>query len=123
MTPAGVLALAGAMSGYATVDRNYFPNSHSAAVTAAASDGGVAGDVSRGRDRVIIKAIPIPTAPLVSRVPIVHIVAPGDTLESIGRQFNLPWRYILWSNTGLRMPLGIGTPFKLDPSPAVVVPR
>jgi LysM repeat protein len=121
MTHAVVLALAGAMSGYATVDRNYFPNSHAAAVTAAASDGGVAGDVSLGRDSVIIKAIPIPTAPLVSRVPIVHIVAPGDTLESIGRQFNLPWRYILWSNPGLRMPLTIGRPLEVAPVQGVVV--
>jgi LysM repeat protein len=121
MTHAVVLALAGAMSGYATVDRNYFPNSHAAAVTAAASDGGVAGDVSLGRDSVIIKAIPIPTAPLVSRVPIVHIVAPGDTLESIGRQFNLPWRYILWSNPGLRLPLTIGRPLEVAPVQGVVV--
>jgi LysM repeat protein len=121
MTHAVVLALAGAMSGYATVDRNYFPNSHAAAVTAAASYGGVAGDVSLGRDSVIIKAIPIPTAPLVSRVPIVHIVAPGDTLESIGRQFNLPWRYILWSNPGLRLPLTIGRPLEVAPVQGVVV--
>jgi LysM repeat protein len=121
MTHAVVLALAGAMSGYATVDRNYFPNSHAAAVTAAASDGGVAGDVSLGRDSVIIKAIPIPTTPLVSRVPIVHMVAPGDTLESIGRQFNLPWRYILWSNPGLRLPLTIGRPLEVAPVPGVVV--
>jgi LysM repeat protein len=121
MTHAVVLALAGAMSGYATVDRNYFPNSHAAAVTAAASDGGVAGDVSLGRDSVIIKPISIPTAPLVSRAPIVHIVAPGDTLESIGRQFNLPWRYILWSNPGLRMPLTIGRPLKVAPVPGVVI--
>jgi LysM repeat protein len=121
MTHAVVLALAGAMSGYATVDRNYFPNSHAAAVTADASDGGVAGDVSLGRDSVIIKAIPIPTTPLVSRVPIVHIVAPGDTLESIGRQFNLPWRYILWSNPGLRLPLTVGRPLEVAPVPGVVV--
>ena len=121
MTHAVVLALAGAMSGYATVDRNYFPNSHVAAVTAAASDGGVSGDVALGRDSVIIKPISIPTAPLVSRAPIVHVVAPGDTLESIGRQFNLPWRYVLWSNPGLRMPLAIGRPLKLAPVPGVVV--
>jgi LysM repeat protein len=121
MTHAVVLALAGAMSGYATVDRNYFPNSHAAAVNAAASDGGVAGDVSLGRDSVIIKPISIPTAPLAGRAPIVHIVAPGDTLESIGRQFNLPWRYILWSNPGLRMPLTIGRPLKVAPVPGVVI--
>src|SRR6202171_2863243 len=121
MNHAVVLPLPGAMSSYATVDRNYFPNSHAAAVTAAASDGGVAGDVSLGRDSVIIKPIAIPTTPLVSRAPIVHIVAPGDTLESIGRQFNLPWRYILWSNPGLRMPLTIGRPPKVARVPDVVI--
>lgn len=121
MTHAVVLALGGAMSSYATIDRNYFPNSHAAAVTASASDGGVAGDVSLGRDSVIIKAIPIPTAPLVSHAPIVHMVAPGDTLESIGRQFNLPWRYVVWSNPGLRMPLTVGRPIKLAPVPGVIV--
>jgi LysM repeat protein len=121
LTHAVVLALAGAMSGYATVDRNYFPNSHAAAVTAAASDGGVSGDVALGRDSVIIKPISIPTEPLVSRATIVHIIAPGDTLESIGRQFNLPWRYVVWSNPGLRMPLTVGRPLKLAPVPGVVV--
>lgn len=121
MTHAVVLALAAAMSGYATVDRNYFPNSHAAAVTAAASDGGVSGDVALGRDSVIIKPISIPTAPLVSRTPIVHIIAPGDTLESIGRQLNLPWRYVVWSNPGLRLPLTVGRPLKVAPVPGVVV--
>jgi LysM repeat protein len=121
MTHAVVLALAGAMSGYATIDRNYSPNSHAAAVTAAASDGGVTGDVSLGRDSVIIKPVSIPTAPLVSRAPIVHVVASGDTLETIGRQFNLPWRYVLWSNPGLHMPLTIGRPLKVAPVPGVVV--
>jgi len=121
MTHAVVLALAGAMSSYATIDRNYSPNSHAAAVTAAASDGGVAGDVSLGRDSVIIKPVSIPTAPLVSRAPIVYVVAPGDTLETIGRQFNLPWRYILWSNPGLHVPLTIGRPLKVAPVPGVVV--
>ena len=108
------------MSGYATVDRNYLANSHAVAVTAAAADGGVTGDVSLGRDSVIIKPISIPTAPLVSHAPIVHIVAPGDTLESIGQQFNLPWRYIVWSNPGLRMPLTVGRPLKLAPVAGVV---
>jgi murein DD-endopeptidase MepM/ murein hydrolase activator NlpD len=51
----------------------------------------------------------------------VHIVARGDTLESIGRQYNLPWRQIVWSNPGLRMPLTVGRPIKLPPLPGVVV--
>jgi murein DD-endopeptidase MepM/ murein hydrolase activator NlpD len=122
MTHALVLAIAGAISSYATFDRPFFPNSHAPAVTAAAADEGVpVGNVSLGRDSVIIKPLAIPTSPLVSHAPIVHIVAEGDTLESIGRQFNLPWRYIVWSNPGLRMPLKVGRPVTLSPVPGVVV--
>jgi LysM repeat protein len=122
MTHAVVLAIAGAMSSYATFDRSFFPNSHAPAISAAAADEGVAvGDGTLGRDSVIIKPLSIPTSPLPSRAPIVHMVVQGDTLESIGRQFNLPWRYILWSNPGVRLPLTVGRPLKLPPVPGVVV--
>jgi murein DD-endopeptidase MepM/ murein hydrolase activator NlpD len=77
--------------------------------------------VSLGRDNVIIKPLSIPTSPLVSHAPIAYTVAQGDTLESIGRQFNLPWRYVVWSNPGLRLPLTVGRPIKLAPVPGVVV--
>ena len=122
MTHAVVLAIAAAMAGYSTVDRNFFPNVPGPTVTAVAADQGLAvGDVSVGRDSVIIKPLSIPTAPLVSRAPIVYIVAKGDTLESIGQQFNLPWRYVVWSNPVLRhMPLTVGWPIKLPPVPGVV---
>ena len=121
MTHAVVLAVAGAMSSYATFDRSYFPNSHAPTVTAAAANEGVAvGNLSLGRDSVIIKPLSIPTSPLVSHAPIVHTVVQGDTLETVGRQFNLPWRYIVWSNPGLRMPLKVGQPLKLAPVPGVV---
>jgi LysM repeat protein len=122
LTHAVVLAIAAAMSSYTAVDRSFFPNFHASAVTAAAADQGVAaGDVSLGRDSLIIKPLSIPTSPLVSHAPIVHVVVQGDTLESIGRQFNLPWRDIVWSNPGLRMPLTVGRPVKLPPVPGVVV--
>ncbi len=121
LTHAVVLAVALAVSTYAAADRNFFPNFHAAAVTAAPVDEGAVGDVSLGRDSVIIKPLSIPTSPLVSRTPIVHIVAQGDTLESIGRQFNLPWRDVVWSNPGLRMPLTVGRSIKLPPVPGVVV--
>jgi LysM repeat protein len=122
MTHALVLAIAGAMSGYAVVDRNFLPNSHAAPVTAAAAEDGLTvGDFSLGRDNVIIKPLSIPTSPLVSHAPIMHIVMQGETLESIGRQFNLPWRDVVWSNPGLRLPLTAGRPIKLPPVPGVVV--
>jgi len=117
-----VLAIAIAMSGYSAIDRTFFPSFHSAALTAAAADEGQAlGDVSLGRESVIIKPLSIPASPLASHAPIEHIVVQGDTLESIGRQFNLPWRDIVWSNPSLRMPLTAGRPVKLPPVPGVVV--
>src|SRR2546422_1056158 len=122
MTHAMVLAIAGAMSGYSAIDRNFFPSLHAAAITAAAADAGHAvGDVSLSRDSGIIKPLSIPTSPLASHAAIVHVVVPGDTLESMGRQFNLPWKDIVWSNPGLHMPLTVGRPVKLPPVPGVVV--
>ena len=121
MTHAVVLAIAAAISSYTVIDRNFFSNFHTGAVTAAAAYEGAVGDVSLGRDSVIIKPVSIPTAPLVSRAPILHAVAQGDTLESIAQQFNLPWKDILWSNPGLRLPLTVGRPVKVPPVPGVVV--
>jgi LysM repeat protein len=125
MTHAVVLAIALAISSYTAIGRNFSPSFHAAPVTSAAAYEGVVGDVSLGRDSVIIKPISIPTSPLVSRAPILHIVVEGDTLESIGQQFNLPWRDVVWSNPGLRMPLTVGRAVKLPPVPglAVVVRR
>ena len=122
MTHGVVLAIAFAMSGYTAVDRSLFPAFRAAAVTAAAADeSNAVGDVSLGRDSVIIKPLAVPTSALASRAPIVHIVVDGDTLESIGRQFKLPWRDVVWSNPGLRMPLKVGRPLLLPPAPGVVV--
>jgi LysM repeat protein len=122
VTHAVVLAIAVVMSGYTAFDRHFLPNSHSPALTAAAADPGAAiGDLSLGRDNDIIKPLSIPTAPLVSHAPILYTVAQGDTLESIGRLFTLPWRDVVWSNPGLRLPLAAGRTVKLPPVPGVVV--
>ena len=121
MTHAVVLAIALAISGYTVIDRNFLQSFQAAPVTSAAAYEGAVGDVSLGRDSVIIKPVSIPTAPLVSRAPIVHIVAQGETLESIGKKYNLSWRYVVWSNPGLRMPLTVGRPLMLPPVPGVVV--
>lgn len=115
-----MLAIAVALSGYATLDRN--SASHAPTVNAAAAGDGLSvGGVSLGRDSVIIKPVSIPTAPLMNRAPIAHVVVTGDTLESIGRQFNLPWRDVVWSNPGLKMPLTVGERIELPPVPGVVV--
>jgi len=110
------------MCGYTAFDRNINPNLHAPAFTAAAAAGTLAGgQIAVGRDSVIIKPLSIPTSPLISRAPVVHIVEPGDTLESIGQQFNLPWRDIAWSNPGLRIPLTVGRAIELPPVPGAVV--
>jgi len=121
MTHIVVLVIAMAMSGYAAIDRSFFPNFHPAVTAVAADEGLAAGDLSLGRESIIIKPLSIPISPLVSRAPIVHFVVGGDTLESIGQQFNLTWREVVWSNPGLRMPLTVGRPIKLSPVPGVVV--
>jgi LysM repeat protein len=121
MTHAVVLAIALAISSYTAIDRSFLPTFHAAAVTAAAAYEGAVGDVSLGRDSVIIKPVSIPTTPLVSRAPIVHVVVLGDTLDSIGQKYSLPWRYIVWSNPGLKLPLTVGRPIKLAPLPGVIV--
>src|SRR5216684_4403738 len=116
-----VLVTAGAISSYSAMDRSFFPSFHPAVTAVAADKGLAAGDVSVGRDSVIIKPISVPASSLMSRIPIVHIIGRDDTLESIGRQFNLSWREVLWSNPGLRMPLTVGRLIKLPPVPGVVV--
>jgi lysostaphin len=121
MTHAVVLAIVVAMCGYTALDRNFLPNSHVPALTASADEGLTIGDASLGRDSVIIKPLSIPAAPLASRAPALYTVVQGDTLESIGKKFNLPWRDIVWSNPGLRLPLTVGRHLKLPPVPGTVV--
>lgn len=110
-----------AISSYTVINRNFAANFRGAAVTSAAAYEGAVGDVSLGRDSVIIKPISVPTAPLVSRAPTTYFVVQGDTLESIAGKFNLRWRDVVWSNPGLRMPLTVGRPLRLPPVPGVVV--
>lgn len=110
------------MTGYTAFDRTLNANFHAPALSAAAAGGTLAdGRVAVGRNSVIIKPLSIPTAPLPNRAPLVHIVAPGDTLESLGQQFNLPWRDIVWSNPGLRLPLTVGGAIEVPPVPGAVV--
>jgi murein DD-endopeptidase MepM/ murein hydrolase activator NlpD len=122
VTHAVVLAIAGVMSSYTVMDRGLNASFHTPGLTSAAADQGVAtGDLSVGRDSVIIKPISVPMSAIPNRAPILYTVAQGDTLESIGKQFQLPWRDIVWSNPGLRMPLKVGRPIRLPPVPGVVV--
>lgn len=121
MTHAVVLAIVVAMCGYTALNRNFLPNSHVPALTASADEGLTIGDASLGRDSVIIKPLSIPAAPLASRAAVLYTVVQGDTLESIGKKFNLPWRDIVWSNPGLRLPLTVGRRLVVPPVPGAVI--
>jgi murein DD-endopeptidase MepM/ murein hydrolase activator NlpD len=123
-THAVVLLTAAAISGYGAFDRSFSaslsPRPGSVNAQAATEEGAV-GDISLGRYSTIIKPVSIPTSPLPNRKPILYTVKQGDSLESIARAFNIPWRDITWSNPGLRLPLKQGQTLKLPPVPGVVV--
>jgi LysM repeat protein len=123
-----VLAVAIAISGYATMDR-HFPSLLTArlgAVSADAqvmSDGGTVGDVSLGRYSTIIKPVSIPTSAPIDRSPKLYSVAPGETLTSIAAKYGLTVSQIRWSNTNLMATdtVSTGDQLVIPPVPGIVV--
>ena len=101
-----MLAVAVAISSYATLDRQ-FPTSVTArlgAVNAEAtvvSEGGTVGDVSLGRYSTIIKPVSIPTSAPINHQPLTYGVAPGESLATIAARYNVTVSQIRWSNTNL----------------------
>ena len=118
-----MLLIAVLMTGYTQIEHAFsLASLHGGALSAeAAYQAGTYGDVAMGRDTVIIKPISIPTAPLPNHKPIAYSVKQKDTLESIARGFGLPWRQIVWSNPGLRLPVQAGQTLLVPPVPGVVV--
>jgi LysM repeat protein len=106
LTHAVVLAIAVAISGYASMDR-HFQSSFTArlgAVNAEAvvtGEGGTVGDVSLGRYSTIIKPIAIPLAAPISHTPFSYTVAAGENLKVIAAKFHVTISQIRWSNTDL----------------------
>jgi LysM repeat protein len=123
-----VLAVAIAISGYATMDR-HFPSLLTArlgAVSADAqvmSDGGTVGDVSLGRYSTIIKPVSIPTSAPIDRSPKLYSVAPGETLTTIAAKYGVTVSQIRWSNTNLMSTDSVNTGDQLviPPVPGIVV--
>jgi LysM repeat protein len=117
LTHAVVLAVAIAISSYATMDR-HFPSllaSRLGAVNADAqvnSDGGTIGDVSLGRYSTIIKPVSIPTSAPIERTPLLYSVAPGETVSQVR-----------WSNTNLMSTdsVNTGDQIVIPPVPGIVV--
>jgi LysM repeat protein len=128
LTHAIVLAVAVAISSYATLDRQ-FPTSLTArlgAVNAEAtvvSEGGTVGDVSLGRYSTIIKPVSIPTSAPINHQPLSYAVAPGESLAPIAARYNVTVSQIRWSNTNLMSTDSVATGDQLiiPPVPGIVV--
>jgi LysM repeat protein len=127
LTHAVVLAVAVAISSYATMDRQ-FPSltSRLGAVNAQAvvvSEGGTVGDVSLGRYSTIIKPVSIPTSVPINRAPISYAVAAGDSLGTIAARYGVSVSQIRWSNTNLIASDSVATGQQviIPPVPGIVV--
>jgi LysM repeat protein len=128
LTHAIVLAVAVAISSYATLDRQ-FPTALTArlgAVNAEAtvvSEGGTVGDVSLGRFSTIIKPVSIPTSVPINHQPLSYAVAPGESLAPIAARYNVTVSQIRWSNTNLMSTDSVATGDQLiiPPVPGIVV--
>ena len=127
LTHAVVLAVAVAISSYATMDRQ-FPSltSRLGAVNAQAvtvSEGGTVGDVSLGRYSTIIKPVSIPTTVLINRAPVSYAVAAGESLATIAARYGVTVAQIRWSNTNLIASdsVATGQQVLIPPVPGIVV--
>ncbi len=128
LTHAVFLAIAVAVSGYATIDRhitNYFHPGlgpvNAQAVTL--GDGGYVGEVAFGRYSTIIKPVSIPTNTPAAHTPFVYTVQSGETLNSIAAKFGVTVNEIRWSNGNLFKNASIlpGMKIVIPPTPGVVV--
>ena len=123
-----MVAIAVAISGYASIDRQ-FPSaltSHLGAVNAeavAVTDGGTVGDVSLGRYGTIVKPVSIPVSAPVNHKPMVYAVAAGEDLKAIATKYNLSVSQIRWSNTNLMTSdtVSTGDQLIIPPVPGIVV--
>jgi LysM repeat protein len=128
LTHAVVLAVAVAISSYATMDR-HFSSSFTArlgAVNAEAyvtNEGGTIGDVSLGRYSTIIKPISIPTSAPINHKPFTYSVAPGETLSTIAAKYHVTVSQIRWSNTNLMATetIATGDQLNIPPVPGIVI--
>jgi len=122
------LAIAVAISGYATIDRhvtNYFNRGlgpvNAQAVTL--GDGGYVGEVAFGRYSTIIKPVSIPTNAPAPHTAFLYTVQSGETLNSIALKFNVTVSEIRWSNSNLFTNASIlpGMKILIPPTPGVVI--
>ena len=128
LTHAVVVAIAIAISGYASIDRQ-FPSaltSHLGAVNVqavAVSESTTVGDVSLGRYGTIVKPISIPAAAPVTHQAFVYSVAAGQDLKAIAAKYGVTVSQIRWSNSNLitNDSVATGDQLVIPPVPGVVV--
>jgi LysM repeat protein len=128
LTHAVVLAIAVAISGYASMDR-HFQSSLTASLgpvnaeAVVSGEGGTVGDVSLGRFSTIIKPVAIPLSAPISHTLVTYTVADGDSLKTIAARFNVTVSQIRWSNTNLISNdlIAIGDQIVIPPVPGIVV--
>jgi LysM repeat protein len=123
-----VLAIAVAISGYASMDRHFQSSltSRLGAVNAEAvvtSEGGTVGDVSLGRYSTIIKPVAIPLSAPINHSPFSYTVAAGENLKAIAARFHVTVSQIRWSNTNLISSdvVATGDQIMIPPVPGIVV--
>lgn len=122
-----MLAIAVAISGYASIDRHvgsYLSRLEPVNAQAVMLDnGGAVGDVTFGRYSTIIKPVAIPMAAPASHAPSIYTVQTGDTVATIAAKFHLTSSQIRWSNSGLFQSDAIlpGERLIVPPVPGVVV--
>ena len=123
-----MLAVAVAISSYATMDR-HFPAYLTARIgtlnaeAVVVSEGGTVGDVSLGRYSTIIKPVSIPTSVPINRAPITYAVAAGESLPTIASRYGVTVSQIRWSNTNLIASDSVATGQQviIPPVPGIVV--
>lgn len=122
-----MLAVAIAISGYASIDRHVASYlSRLGPVNAQAlmlDEGGAVGDVTFGRYSTIIKPVAIPTGAPASHTPSVYTIQAGDSLASIASHYGVSIAQIRWSNSSLFANDAIlpGEQIVVPPVPGVVV--
>lgn len=127
LTHAVVLAIAVAISGYASIDRHVVSAlSHLGPVNAQAimlDDGGAVGNVTFGRYSTIIKPVGIPTSAPVSHAPTLYTVQTGENVGAIAAKFHVTVSDIRWSNGELFSSdaVTVGQQLVIPPVPGVVV--
>jgi N-acetylmuramoyl-L-alanine amidase len=126
-----VLAVAVAISSYASVDRHFSTSltarlgavNAEAVTTTSDSAGGTVGDVSLGRFSTIIKPVAIPLSAPISHASFTYSVAAGEDLTAIAAKFHVTVSQIRWSNTNLISSevVATGDQVRIPPVPGVVV--